>query len=34
MLLFVIFYRGFDGVFGKDGAVDFDWWETEFFCDL
>jgi hypothetical protein len=31
--LFVIFYCGFDGVFGEDATVDFDWGEAEFVCD-
>jgi hypothetical protein len=28
--LSIIFYCGFDGVFGEDTAVDFDWGEAEF----
>jgi hypothetical protein len=29
----IIFYCGFDGVLGKDRAMDFDWREGEVFCD-
>jgi hypothetical protein len=29
----VIFYRGFDGIFGEDGAVNFNWGEGEVFGD-
>jgi hypothetical protein len=34
MLLAIICYCGFDGVFGKDGTVDFDWWESKLFSNL
>jgi hypothetical protein len=30
----VIFYCGFDGVLGEDGAVYFNWGEGEVFCDI
>jgi hypothetical protein len=29
----VICYCGFDGVFGEDTTMDFDWWEGEVFGD-
>jgi hypothetical protein len=34
MLLTIVLYRGFDGVFGKNGAVDFDWGESKLFSNL
>jgi hypothetical protein len=33
MLFSIIFYCGFDGIFGKNGAVDFNWGEGEVFGD-
>jgi hypothetical protein len=34
MLLSVVFYSGFDGVFSKDATMDFDWWQREFRSNL
>jgi hypothetical protein len=34
MMLAIICYRGFDGVFSKNATMDFDWWQREFLSNL